>query len=120
MPASASASLKASSIRSSGPASQRSPKRVQPMPMMATLSRMPVAKSNLLSEGSGGPRSGAYRRRLPEIAPEAARCVDVLDAIHHAQRQPHAELVAVGVGELDRKSTRLNSSHEWISYAVFC
>src|SRR5207247_9747184 len=22
-------------------------------------------------------------------------------------------------GELDRKSTRLNSSHEWISYAVF-
>src|SRR5207247_8929513 len=25
---------------------------------------------------------------------------------------------AVGVG--DRKSTRLNSSHEWISYAVFC
>src|SRR5438105_11272205 len=24
------------------------------------------------------------------------------------------------VGALDRKSTRLNSSHEWISYAVFC
>src|SRR5207247_6719598 len=23
-------------------------------------------------------------------------------------------------GCLDRKSTRLNSSHEWISYAVFC
>src|SRR5438105_6592379 len=23
-------------------------------------------------------------------------------------------------GERDRKSTRLNSSHEWISYAVFC
>src|SRR5207247_2858924 len=22
--------------------------------------------------------------------------------------------------KLDRKSTRLNSSHEWISYAVFC
>src|SRR6266536_2784956 len=31
---------------------------------------------------------------------------------------------AVGGGTvlpgLDRKSTRLNSSHEWISYAVFC
>src|SRR5207247_10067994 len=25
-----------------------------------------------------------------------------------------------GVREVDRKSTRLNSSHEWISYAVFC
>src|SRR5207247_5039697 len=24
------------------------------------------------------------------------------------------------VADLDRKSTRLNSSHEWISYAVFC
>src|SRR5207247_4447981 len=24
------------------------------------------------------------------------------------------------VAQLDRKSTRLNSSHEWISYAVFC
>src|SRR5438105_8208243 len=26
----------------------------------------------------------------------------------------------VGLTERDRKSTRLNSSHEWISYAVFC
>src|SRR5438105_6808519 len=25
-----------------------------------------------------------------------------------------------GRGVRDRKSTRLNSSHEWISYAVFC
>src|SRR5438105_12897633 len=25
-----------------------------------------------------------------------------------------------GPMQLDRKSTRLNSSHEWISYAVFC
>src|SRR5438105_5600574 len=25
-----------------------------------------------------------------------------------------------GNSEPDRKSTRLNSSHEWISYAVFC
>src|SRR5438105_13621693 len=24
------------------------------------------------------------------------------------------------MADLDRKSTRLNSSHEWISYAVFC
>src|SRR5438105_8322363 len=27
---------------------------------------------------------------------------------------------APGLDALDRKSTRLNSSHEWISYAVFC
>src|SRR5207247_3743636 len=31
-----------------------------------------------------------------------------------------ALLVAVPGGQADRKSTRLNSSHEWISYAVFC
>src|SRR5438105_15633678 len=30
--------------------------------------------------------------------------------LHRPQRQM----------KLDRKSTRLNSSHEWISYAVFC
>src|SRR6266849_7608368 len=43
--------------------------------------------------------------------------------------RPCAELAKiVGVGRAkaarlsaaDRKSTRLNSSHEWISYAVFC
>src|SRR6266536_2273613 len=34
----------------------------------------------------------------------------------------HADTTRVGlnVGVQDRKSTRLNSSHEWISYAVFC
>src|SRR5438105_9909095 len=31
----------------------------------------------------------------------------------------HLEALAAGL-EGDRKSTRLNSSHEWISYAVFC
>src|SRR5438105_14650154 len=42
----------------------------------------------------------------------------------HAAGDPHGQ---VGRRErpepredLDRKSTRLNSSHEWISYAVFC
>src|SRR5438105_12796733 len=33
-----------------------------------------------------------------------------------AQRQPTHRVQRFG----DRKSTRLNSSHEWISYAVFC
>src|SRR2546422_5315450 len=33
----------------------------------------------------------------------------------------YREIVRVlGAGELDRKSTRLNSSHGYISYAVFC
>src|SRR5438105_11340676 len=33
--------------------------------------------------------------------------------------RPAGRLVHRG-HDLDRKSTRLNSSHEWISYAVFC
>src|SRR5438105_8951434 len=50
-----------------------------------------------------------------------------------AQSLPIAKTAGVAVGpqydtthvyvapqDLDRKSTRLNSSHEWISYAVFC
>src|SRR5438105_12159011 len=40
----------------------------------------------------------------------------------------HSRLIILGSGPAgysaavyaDRKSTRLNSSHEWISYAVFC
>src|SRR6266536_1178771 len=32
---------------------------------------------------------------------------------HYNRGRPHSSLG-------DRKSTRLNSSHEWISYAVFC
>src|SRR2546430_13495917 len=37
----------------------------------------------------------------------------------HQQRRPGAEDVP-GETTLDRKSTRLNSSHSQISYAVFC
>src|SRR2546429_1847201 len=32
----------------------------------------------------------------------------------------HADTNAVGGPRIDRKSTRLNSSHGYISYAVFC
>src|SRR3712207_8641829 len=51
--------------------------------------------------------------------------VDLLvDAGHHAElHQLLDDLDAGGlqlVGQLDRKSTRLNSSHANISYAVFC
>src|SRR5258708_23869808 len=37
---------------------------------------------------------------------------------HHAEHQRAADRMAVRQG--DRKSTRLNSSHQIISYAVFC
>src|SRR5207247_11121270 len=44
--------------------------------------------------------------------PEAART-------HDRVAQRHRPVV-LDQDQRDRKSTRLNSSHEWISYAVFC
>src|SRR2546422_7949520 len=43
------------------------------------------------------------------------------DRISHLDHDAHVlRLHAVLVGHGDRKSTRLNSSHGYISYAVFC
>src|SRR5438105_10052436 len=49
-------------------------------------------------------------RSVPMIGRRDHDRVDVFAIQHLAE-------VANGI---DRKSTRLNSSHEWISYAVFC
>src|SRR5687768_1472451 len=43
----------------------------------------------------------------------------VTEAMLESSRATFAVLTMLG-GELDRKSTRLNSSHGYISYAVFC
>src|SRR5437870_10318519 len=51
----------------------------------------------------GGAGAGAHQRRRPADPPAA----DATDHVGDA-------------GPLDRKSTRLNSSHVAISYAVFC
>src|SRR2546428_9746612 len=53
------------------------------------------------------------RRRPPDLPRERRRARRVLDA---ALRLRAAVALPVG----DRKSTRLNSSHDQISYAVFC
>src|SRR2546422_5197094 len=46
-------------------------------------------------------------------------------ALDHRKPQPHPEVFHIrwqrcAAGKEDRKSTRLNSSHGYISYAVFC
>src|SRR5690625_378151 len=40
--------------------------------------------------------------------------------VSHFQALTTALSATVGIGNIDRKSTRLNSSHVAISYAVFC
>src|SRR5690349_23773692 len=55
-------------------------------------------------------RSAAARQRGDQIEGKVVRPMDVLE--DKQQR--------TGAAERDRKSTRLNSSHVEISYAVFC
>src|ERR1700744_6296871 len=93
MPASAIASSKASTMRSSASRSQRSPNFEQPMPRTATLSLMPLAMSASLAEA-------ARRRGLPEISDEAALRIAVFDAKHHVHAAADFELFRIDVGEI--------------------
>src|SRR5438105_11860618 len=49
----------------------------------------------------------------PSTASQAPGSLNVVGSAGHA-------LAIASACPADRKSTRLNSSHEWISYAVFC
>src|SRR5690348_11428362 len=51
-----------------------------------------------------------------------AEALELLDGIFREEPEDldHWNLKAATLGRLDRKSTRLNSSHPSISYAVFC
>src|SRR5207247_10739242 len=68
--------------------------------------------------GAEGPRDVGRLRQ----GARAVRAPDRQLPGHPAQVRQHAGRGGeLEVGDLlDRKSTRLNSSHEWISYAVFC
>src|SRR2546422_7837756 len=65
------------------------------------------------------PYTTLFRSRVQrDSARQAGR--DALPHVHR-QRLPRREPAARSeLGERDRKSTRLNSSHGYISYAVFC
>src|SRR3712207_7371171 len=68
----------------------------------------PFVRSGGDDVGGGGAGEGAGEP-VPELVGHGVRARDV---------RPQDEVVALGRG--DRKSTRLNSSHANISYAVFC
>src|SRR2546430_5698428 len=61
-------------------------------------------------------------RSAPGIEPFGEQIVlDGRDAPHRAGGLAATEVAAIAIAEgQDRKSTRLNSSHSQISYAVFC
>src|SRR5207244_4842385 len=78
-------------------------------------------------------RRGGARRAILEVAEENLGAIAFYETLgfrrrrrlpdYYAPRRPALEmekdLRALHLGS-DRKSTRLNSSHEWISYSVFC
>src|SRR2546422_7718022 len=60
----------------------------------------------------------AEARRKPDGGPHQDRNRMVRESLAQHRDGPFSR--ARGVSEEDRKSTRLNSSHGYISYAVFC
>src|SRR2546429_7318875 len=71
--------------------------------------------------GDEGSRAGSAEPANPVLA-GAARAFSDLVTVTRLRAAPHTSLPDVSHrgGERDRKSTRLNSSHGYISYAVFC
>src|SRR2546422_10474390 len=118
-------------------------------PLRAGSARTPrIRRHRIPSSGPGGrcrtggiggiPDSGAHRRPSPcrrapvsaatgSLVPEGdAPTSEVVrghgesDAVAGEHADAEAPHLARNGGEQDRKSTRLNSSHGYISYAVFC
>src|SRR5207249_12002631 len=69
-------------------------------------------------------RAGARRRAEPARAGGPGASPRRLPPLRRVAREPHRNAGGVravrGTAPRDRKSTRLNSSHVSISYAVFC
>src|SRR3712207_7328064 len=63
----------------------------------------------------GVPRGEEEDRGVRAVLPQPADHAEAVEPGHH-----HVQHQQVGAELLDRKSTRLNSSHANISYAVFC
>src|SRR2546422_6727770 len=71
------------------------------------------------------PYTTLFRSDLGQAGPgrrdRLSRARDELAHQRHLRLEPGAQLAHAPAGPaLDRKSTRLNSSHGYISYAVFC
>src|SRR5207247_9276194 len=67
-------------------------------------------------------RSSDLRRRIRRSAQSVQhrRAHRLGVAVGLSRTEAHLRGLFLSRGGADRKSTRLNSSHEWISYAVFC
>src|SRR5439155_13363337 len=83
----------------------------------------------LPAKGYGGPQRvvaalvrglAALGHRLTLLAPPGTRLPEATVVVVPPRKLADAAALARGDDDQDRKSTRLNSSHVAISYAVFC
>src|SRR3712207_8643347 len=79
---------------------------------------LPISRHLHVQKDQVGPEVGVDGDRLPARRGHADLQVFVLE--HLLERLADARLVVHDENPIDRKSTRLNSSHANISYAVFC
>src|SRR5437762_4908658 len=66
------------------------------------------------------PYSTLFRSDEIAVGNQRERLVQVVPLVFRQRVEPALERDLVTVRPADRKSTRLNSSHRCISYAVFC
>src|SRR5687768_2068502 len=76
------------------------------IPLRSDEERIRVMQSRLFNEMRAADLFGTWLKTTPELDVKATMAESAHEEMVHAQ--------------LDRKSTRLNSSHGYISYAVFC
>src|SRR5207244_10875940 len=81
------------------------------------LHSFPTRRSSDLLVHPGRPSVNHHEQRIFFLRIKIAWRVENALDFRSVRRRPRNHLA---MGELDRKSTRLNSSHQIISYAVFC
>src|SRR2546430_9671790 len=69
--------------------------------------------TTLFRSSQAGPMGGTRRQRRPQVPPRGR-------SLHASSGPRGGQHGGSGEPAKDRKSTRLNSSHSQISYAVFC
>src|SRR2546430_10159569 len=78
-----------------------------------------LLRSGLLREYSAGQVDFVHKTFQEYLAAKRIVETDSIEMLaRHATDDSYREVIVMAVG--DRKSTRLNSSHSQISYAVFC
>src|SRR5207247_9459734 len=103
------------------PAPSRAPPPTAPpsIPTLPLPDALPIFHLAHRARRRRGVERALHRRDRRGVAQPGA-VVDVVGAERGAEHPHHEVVPRRARHQQDRKSTRLNSSHEWISYAVFC